>query len=190
VLSLSCGFQAHNLLVQCARDPIVALTGQIGWPVSIVTRAGQRMVTRDSTVALTSLTFSVFQPGIAMPIFGSASGELCFAYSTAEQQREMLAHVEAAYGDPLAIAGFRSGERSALIRRAGYAIGTRNPQIDGGGRTTSLATPILVDDQFVGALVLVFFASALTPAEAIRRYFPILRDTCAGIANAVAYATR
>ena len=183
VQSLSCGFQPHDRLVERARDPIVALTRAIGWPLSVVTRSGRKMVTRDSTVALTSLTFGVFQPGILMPIFGSASGELCFAFSSPEQQAEMTAHIAVADGDSPLLAGPPSPERIAEIRRAGYALGTRNPRVAGGGRTTSLATPVFVDGAFVGALVLVFFATALAPAEAVSRYFAALRDTCAEIAD-------
>jgi len=181
VEALSCGFQRHDRLVRTAREPIVALTGEIGWPLSIVTRVGGQMVSRDSTVSLTSLTFNLYQPGVTLPIFGSASGEAWFAFSHPAEQAEILAHAEASGVDPALISDFRSGEATRQIVGRGYAVGTRNPRPEGSGGNVSISVPILVSGRIVGALTLVFFAQAMTVSVAVERFLAQMKRTAATI---------
>lgn len=178
VQTLSCGFQNHDRLVQTARRPIVALTKKVGWPISVLTRAGPSMITRDTTVALTSLTFNVYESGIAVPIFGSASGQVYFAFSSVYAQREMLA--QAATANAITLKAFRSGKKTSEIIRQGYATmaAMDHPAARANG---AIAVPILVNDEAIGALALVFFSSALTVHEAAKRFASDLSATAAEI---------
>jgi len=187
VQSLSCGFQAHDRLVAAARPLIVELTKTVGWPLAIVTRVGGQMVARDSTVALTSLTFNIYQPGITLPIFSSASGQIWFAHASAEEQAEMLAQAEA-FGDPnerLLLGRFRDGAAAEQIRRHGYAAVGETPHPMNQRRNASLAVPILAGGRIEGALTLVYFANAMSPAEAAKRYQPALGRAAAQIGEAL-----
>ena len=183
VQSLSCGFQNHDRLVQCAREPIVALTRKCGWPISVVTRAGRVMVTRDSTVSLTSLTFNVYAAGITLPIFSSASGQVTFAYASAEDQQEMLKQASSA--DRLAVQQFRSGKKAAEIRRQGFAAVPATPHPLNTRANAAIAVPLLADGAVLGALALVFFSSALSLRDAVKKYVPDLTATARQIVERV-----
>src|SRR5688572_11977180 len=58
VRTLSHGFQDSDELVAVARPHIVELCQQVGWPITVASRVGARMMLRDSTHAMTSLTLS------------------------------------------------------------------------------------------------------------------------------------
>ena len=52
------------------------------------------------------------------------------------------------------------------IRAKGFAIQTRNAYTETPGKTSSIAVPLFQDDRVVGALALIFFASAVNMGEA------------------------
>ncbi|MEL7030280.1 MAG: helix-turn-helix domain-containing protein, partial [Pseudomonadota bacterium] len=63
VHTLSSGHQNEDDLVKAARPHLIELTRKVSWPVSLTTRVGATMMVRDSTHALTSLTFHNYDPG-------------------------------------------------------------------------------------------------------------------------------
>jgi IclR family mhp operon transcriptional activator len=95
VQTLSHGFQAHGRLVEAARPHIVDLTKRHGWPVSLASHVGQRMVIRDSTHTLTSLTFNNYYPGYTLPILESASGCAHIAFTSEEDRANILSTLRA-----------------------------------------------------------------------------------------------
>lgn len=182
--SLSCGFQQHDRLAQAAYQPIVDLTQAVGWPITVSTRVGGHMVTRETTVAMTSLTFIVYQPGVTTPIFGSAAGEVWFAFAPPDEQSEILRHAEISGIDPLLVEDFISGAASKVIRERGYAVSTRHPQPKGSGGSISIAVPILDEGRVIGAVALIFFARTMSIDAAAARYLATLRDTADEISRA------
>jgi IclR family mhp operon transcriptional activator len=188
VQTLSCGFQNHDRLVTVARPHIVALTEALGWPISVVTRVAGSMMVRDSTSALTSLTFSHYYPGWQVPLLASASGRVYFAHcGPAERElllrgfRENPSHV-----DVLTLRDFQDGDAAQRIRAQGYAATSRNPYSANPGKTSSVAVALTDGDTLLGSLALVFFASAINVDEAVRRFVQPLRDTAAAIGRDMA----
>lgn len=177
VLSLANGFQVHDRLIQASRRYIVDLTYRHNWPLSVVTRVGQSMVVRDSTHALTSRTFSNYYPGFTLPILECASGRAYIAHAGGEERETILNGVRTLPGatDPQTLTLFESEVVLNEIRRDGYATKGRNFHNATPGRTASIAVPIFDQDELVGALTMVFFASAMKMSEAVERYVPDMK---------------
>jgi IclR family mhp operon transcriptional activator len=185
IQTLSCGFQNHDRLVTISRPHIVRLTRQIDWPISVVTRVGQAMVVRDSTSALTSLTFNNYYPGWQVPLLPSASGRVYFAYASSEEQEELLKqyrHKQQGI-DALTLREFESGSAVEKIRKQGYAAVARTPYSANPGKTSSIAVPLFEQETLIGSLAMVFFANALSVPDAIDLFVEPLRETAAQISH-------
>lgn len=182
VQTLSYGFQGQNRLLVGARPHMEAVTQELLWPVSLATRIGTSMIVRDSTHGLTSLTFSNYHPGFALPILGCASGLVYLAFASAEERQTIL--------DGLKLIGQLDAETALMfendylpkkIRADKYAQLTRNPHTLNPGKTSSIAVPLSDHGILVGALTLIFFASSMSPGEAVRKYLQPLLETAAAI---------
>lgn len=172
--SLSCGYQASSRLIGVARPHMVALTTETSWPVSIATRVGASMVIQDSTHALTTQTFSEYYPGFSLPIAGCATGQVYLAHCRSESRNEILAHLTKTSEDSdsgeLGFLGQFEDEFFDKIVETGYATFMRNQYTKDPGKTSSIAVPILLGEDVIGAMALVYFSSALKPRDAIEKY--------------------
>jgi Transcriptional regulator len=185
--TLSHGFQDHGRLVTVARSHIVALTKKVGWPVTIATHVGHRMVIRDSTHALTSLTFNNYYPGYTLPILECAVGRAYLSHVPEDERRSILKALRAVPEnvERHALKMFESGELPEKILRDGYAGTWNNLFTQNPGKTSSMAVPLFEKGHVVGALALVFFSSALKLHEAAPRYLADVRQTAADISQAL-----
>jgi IclR family mhp operon transcriptional activator len=183
VQTLSHGFQAHGRLVDAARPHIVALTKRLGWPVSLTSHVGQRMVVRDSTHTLTTLTFNNYYPGYTLPILESASGCAHIAFTSEEDRANILKTLRAvpenATNNTLAL--FESGLLVREIQRDGFATKGRNRYTENPGKTSSIAAPVFDKDGVAGAVTFIFFSSAMKMADAIQKYADDVKCTAAQI---------
>lgn len=182
VQTLAHGFQGDGRLVKAARPHIVKLTREVSWPITLSTYVGHSMVIRDSTHALSALTFNEYFPGYASPVLESAAG-LVYVANIAEAERTQL--IEA-----LQLLPNRSSQMIALIkdsplldeiRQHGYATRafnrfTRNP-----GKTSSIAVAVHDKDKVVGAISLAYFAAAMKMEAAVKAFVEPLRRTALAI---------
>ena len=179
VHTLASGHKFENTLVVAARPYLVQLTRELLWPVSIATRVGLKMVVRDSTHSMTSLTFQNYYPGDSLPLFSTASGKVHFAFCD-DVERESIMKGLKTYGasDERALAYFSGTiEQARSVRRHGYATHGRNKHTETPGKTSSISVPIIIGERFVATLNLIFFASAMTMETAVERYVEPLRST-------------
>jgi IclR family mhp operon transcriptional activator len=185
IQSLSNGFQVRSQLVAVAREHIVALTKLHGWPVTVATRVGQSMVIRDSTHALTSLTFNNYYPGYTLPILESAAGKAYLAYADDDEREMIIREIRTGGGtwDDLTMRMLESGVLLEDIRKAGYAVKGRNRYTETPGKTSSIARPIFGANGVVGSIVLIFFSSAMKIDNAVAKYDDDLRRTAALISQ-------
>lgn len=183
VQTLSCGFQNHDRLVSTARPHIVALTRLVDWPVSVVTRVGQAMMVRDSTSAMTSLTFNNYYPGWQVPLLASASGRVYFAHASAEEREDLLKNYrsDSPSFDVLTLREFRDGTMAEDIRAKGYAAVARTGYSANPGKTSSLAVPLFENDALLGSLAIVFFATAVSVDAATQRLLGPLQQAADAI---------
>jgi IclR family mhp operon transcriptional activator len=185
IQSLSNGFQIRSELVTVARQHIVALTKQHGWPVTVATRVGHSMVIRDSTHALSSMTFNIYYPGYTLPILESAAGKAYLAFAD-DDEREMIIREIREGGAPvdyLTMRMLESGDLLGDIRKVGYAVKGRNKYTENPGKTSSIARPIFGPDGVVGSIVLIFFSSTMKLDAAVAKYDDDLRRTAALISR-------
>ena len=188
VHTLSHGFQTDDHLVTAARPHIVDLTRRISWPVSLSTRVGQRMMVRDSTHSLTSLTFTNYYPGYTLPLLECASGRAYMAYCAQTERETVLEGLRmegGAYGaDVMPL--FESGEMIDLIRTHGYATKGRNLYTENPGKTSSIAVPLMDGETLVGCLSVIFFSASLKMPKAIEQFVPALKETASAITGSLA----
>lgn len=185
VRTLSMGFQDEDGLVAAARPHIVALCQRMTWPISVATRVGAMMMVQDSTHQMTSLTLHNYAPGYTLPLIECSSGKIYLAFCTEEERAGILAGMHKLDGPAERMALLLTSTDTLLadIRRKGYATQARNAYTATPGKTSSIAVPILRQDKVVGALALVFFASAIRMADAEARFVEPLKQTAASIAD-------
>lgn len=178
--TLSYGFQDENRLASLIRPAMIKITKKIGWPVCILTRVGDSMVIRDSTHSLTTMVFSQYHPGFAIPIWGSASGIIHLAFCPEDERNFVLKMIDVQKQNDIdtSIIDERFINNSskyivnalADVRHKGYATYARNKYALDKGKTSSVAIPLFIDGNFVAALAVVFFSSALRPDQAADKY--------------------
>ncbi|MCS6987573.1 MAG: helix-turn-helix domain-containing protein [Sphingomonadaceae bacterium] len=192
VLTLSRGYSAEDELVRVARPYLVELTRRFLWPVSLSTRVGSYMMVRDSTHRLTTLTLHNYAPGFTLPIVECASGKAYLAFCDPEERALILQGLFALDGPAERMGRLLLAEPTLLerIRAQGHATQARNVYTAHPGKTSSLAVPVFRDDRVVGALALIFFASAMRMREAEERFAPALKATAHDITQALAATSR
>lgn len=186
--TLSYGFQNHDRLVTTARDYITELTSTIHWPISIVTRVGNAMVVRDSTSTITPMTFNHYYPGWQVPLIISASGRAFLAHSEPEVLHELAAlyDMRGPQWEGSMIRAFITGDDAKQIREQGYAAVARTDYSANPGKTSSIAVPLFQQEELLGTLTMVFFASAMQLNDAIERFVEPMQKTSAQIGSAMA----
>jgi len=188
VQTLAHGFQGDAELVAAARPYIEALTRKVAWPVSLATHVGHSMVIRDSTHALTALTFNQYYPGYAMPVLESAAGLAYLSFIPAESRQLILATLKLLpqQTNMHVVDLFENGSLADDIVRDGYATRgfnrfTRNP-----GKTSSIAVPLLSGKDGVrGTLSLIFFSSSASMSMAVKQFANPLKECAAAIADSL-----
>ena len=184
VQALAHGFQGDAHLVRVSRPHIVDLTRRVGWPISLSTYVGHSMVIRDSTHALTALTFNHYYPGFTFPILECAAG-LTYLANIAEDERRDLIRALKLLPRRANIHVLDLIENESLIEdilRDGYATRGFNQFTNNPGKTSSIAVSIINSEgKVLGALTLAFFASATRMSDAIVQFVKPLTATAAAI---------
>ncbi len=192
VQTLSLGFQEEDELVSKARPHIEALCREVGWPVSLATRVGGRVMLRDSTHAMTSLTFSNYYPGYTLPIAECATGKAYLAFCDREEREAIIEGWEAIDNESARVGLLMLGDNYMLnkIRTDGYATQARNSYNAEPGKTSSVAVPVLTEDgQLIASLGVVYFAAAMKVDDAVVQLAKPLQETARGIAASMTKGT-
>ena len=188
VQSLATGFQQEDLLAAKARPQMEELCQKVGWPISLASRVGTRMMVRASTHKMTSLTFTNYFPGFTLPISECATGKAYLAYCD-EEERNMIGDAFEATDSEAAQTGMlllSDGVALQNIRETGYALQSRNLYNFEPGKTSSLAVPVMdIENKLIGSMALIYFASAIKPNEAAEEFVPAMRETAKLISKEV-----
>ena len=178
VQSLAHGFQGHAGLVQAARPHIVDLTKRVLWPISLSTHVCAKMVLRDSTHALTTLTFNDYFPGYSFPILECAAG-LAYLANLSEDERSGILVSLKRLPEHLPMHVLQMIEQGPMvetIRQQGYATRGNNHFTRNPGKTSSIAVPIFEDGRVAGALTLAFFSTAIRMEDAVKQFVPSMQE--------------
>lgn len=183
VQTLSHGYHDHTRLVQYARPHLIELTRKVVWPIALATHVGPSMVIRDSTHALTTLTFNNYFPGYSIPILECASG---LAYLAHMEEEERVALLDSLKRLPERVPThiLQQIEHETLLNdicSQGYASRGNNHFTRNPGKTSSIAVPIFERGHVVGALTLSFFSSAIRMADALCQFVEPLKESAKDI---------
>lgn len=189
VRQLSEGYCDQDNLVTLARPCITALTLQTQWPVTVTIGIGSAVMIRDSTYEMSVLSFNRYPPGYTLGLLDCAAGHVHLACMADEERDQVLDVLAEQEGETETLRAFRSPQRAAHIRAAGFtqherSAGTANP-----GKTSSLAAPIFLDEAEHAQLTLSYFSAELQPEQAVARYAQALM-TCAAEISAALHALR
>ncbi len=182
VESLAHGYRNDGPLSEASREPIAALTRDIGWPIFVSTRVGQRMIVRESTHAQTSMTFETCNAGVSIPLLTSTTGR---AYLSALPTAEVLNILDCAERNRWGLdAHF---ERDAFLRKLDQirarGVSAAPFLSHGANRTALLAIPIVADGEVRATVTLSYFFSAMNEQTAITRYADKLHALAGRIAG-------
>ena len=184
VKTLSAGYQIEDELVSVGRPHIEKLTKELGWPVSLASRVGTRMMVRDSTHKMTSLTFTNYYPGYTLPIAECATGKVYLAFCS-DEERETVIEGWKATESETSQAGLlllRDNEILDRIRRSGFSCQQRNFYNAEPGKTSAVAVPVMgKDGAIISGLGIIYFDAALKPEEAAKQFLPYLKNTAQAI---------
>lgn len=178
IQTLACGFQNHDRLVNVARPIMTEFTHRHHWPLTVVTRVGDKMVVRYHTSGHTTLTFNNYYPGWQVPLLASASGQAYLAFAEDHIQEALLGQANAMEGvmDPFVLREFQNGRASARIREKGYSAIAKAQFSANPGKTSSIAVPLFEGRELVGSLALIYFANSMTLDKAVADFLEPLRD--------------
>lgn len=179
VRQIADGFTDSDLTSQVVGSELGRLLTLVKWPSDFAIFDMGSMVIRESTHRFSLYSIHRAMIGRSRPLLRSALGRAALAVSTPEDRDQM---VELALNTgQLAADGIVTRKRLEAIvenyHRLGYA-----QSVDGSEKGISaIALPVRGPTNIFGALNIVFFTSAMTPAEAADKYLVSLRETVANI---------
>lgn len=183
VRELGGGYTEQAQIVAAGTPIAVRVTRSIKWPLAIGVRDGNAVVIGCSTMPYSPLAVHATTIGHRLSLTGSAMGQAYLAFcSSAEREIVFEWLVETREpGDTLTAVDLRA--RIDVVAGQGYAV--RQP--DRNSDSATLAVPILAAGQSIAALGMTTFGNIMN-RRTVAQYLPVLRDTAAEIAAAVAKA--
>ncbi len=184
VRSLSCGYEDESWLVECARPIIQELGRSLVWPIAIATISGTGMLLRESTDKDSPLAINRFTPGRRVSLVGTASGRVYLAFCGDEQRETLLDMLRRSNDED----DLQARNRVALsrdlaeIRKRRYATVSRARRVS---NQSAIAVPVLTTahGRILGSLSIRYSDTAVSPAGALEKFLPPLRDAAHAIAE-------
>lgn len=183
VRALSDGFLDDEWVAKIAAPMMAEFTREYVWPVSLFTFEAGRMLVRDTTLRLSSLSIDYGMVGKRMAMLHTASG-LAYLSFCPTNERNVILELLAQSDDPqdqLVKEAPRLDILFKSIRTKGYAYQERviNPKAAG------ISAPIKVGRKVYGCMSLIFIASAMTMSDVEKKLAPPLVALTAKLARAL-----
>jgi IclR family mhp operon transcriptional activator len=181
VRTLSEGFNDEAWVTHIALPLLRELTEQVLWPSDLLTVEGEDLVVRESTHALSPLSFHPGMLGQRVPFFTTAAGRAYLTFC-APAEREALLAMLRKRADPDGAAARNAKATRAMLngtRERGYAV--NEGDWIGGGRFGAIAVPVLRAGAAKACINLIFSKRALSTSQAARRHLGRLKETAAKI---------
>jgi IclR family transcriptional regulator, mhp operon transcriptional activator len=183
VRTLSDGFVEDDWIADIAAPLMKEFTGDLVWPVALMTFEEGRMLVRETTHEASTLSIDHGMVGRSLPMLRTAAGRCYLAFCPAKERRaivEMLSRSKAPE-DRWAREPQRLTKLLDAVEAKGYAIQDReiNP------KTTGIAVPIRLGPRLLASMSSIWISSAMTIEKAEAELYPPLAATAARIANAI-----
>lgn len=164
--TLSDGYNDEAWMRDCALPEIERLGREILWPVDLMVFQNYRMVVRESTHRFSPFSIVDGIVGTALPLLESSGGRAWLAFCSETERQEILKHLEEQEKEK-----FDRAYVNRMIAQTiehGYAWRCKELYKE----TSSFSLPVYANGRLQAVLTVVWFASAMSVAEAIRK----LRD--------------
>ncbi len=188
ILQIADGVRYDDVATQVVSPFMKHLTEAVLWPSDFATLLAGRITIQASSHRYSPMSVHRRLVGKTRPLFRSALG---LAYLSALNRNDLLhiLDVSSRVGltDPRDLAARKDiDQRIDAVHRKGYAesVGLVEENI------RAIALPVRLGRKPVGAMNIVFFRSALTPAAAADAYLNQLRDTVARAETALSVQAR
>ena len=168
VRHLSEGFTDVDWIVGVVAPELGNLLPKVLWPTDFGTFEGGAMIIRETTHRFSRFSIHRSMVGKTRAVLRTAMGRAVLA-ALDDEERELMLRVIATSGQPDAGEARDKKYITAIVqdvRAQGYAsaVGVTEEHI------SAIALPVRQAKTVVGALNLIFFRKAMTPAEAAKRY--------------------
>ena len=179
VRRLSEGYTALDQVTRVVAQELGRLLPKVLWPTDFATFEQGTMVIRETTHKFSHFSVHRSMIGQSRPVLRSAMGRAVLA-GASEAEREVMLSIIAKSSHPDAAEAQDARYVRSLLketREVGYAsaVGLIEAHIG------AIAIPIRSPQGIAGSINLVFFRSAMTPAEAARRYLGHMRESVTAI---------
>jgi IclR family mhp operon transcriptional activator len=183
VRQLSEGFKDLDHITRIVAPELGRLLPKVLWPTDFATFEQGAMIIRETTHRFSHFSIHRAMVGKSRPVLRSAMGRAVLA-SVSPAERELMLRLIIKSKQPDASEARDASYVRALVqetRTRGYAsaVGLIETHIG------AIALPVRSPKGVMGALNLVFFRSAIGPAEAAERYLPHMRESVAAIEAAL-----
>lgn len=184
IRQLASGFREDAWICETALPVMQGLQREIVWPTDLAMLDGEAMLLAETTRQASPLTIDAFRAGARLPLLRTAAGRAYLAWCPAAERRAVLDTLER---EPDSL-GLGARDRRAITqvlaqtRRNGY--GQQFGELD--GKIGAIAVPVMLGERVVATLGITFISSALTCAEAARRYLTPLRGAAEEIEQLLA----
>jgi IclR family mhp operon transcriptional activator len=183
VRALSDGFLDDEWVTEIAAPMMAEFTRDHVWPVSLFTFEAGKMLVRDTTHRLSSLSIDYGMVGKRMAMLRTAGGLAYLAFCP-DNERKVILDLLAQSDEPEDQQARENQMLDGLfkaIRAKGYATQERviNP------KAASISVPIIVGRKVHGCMSLIFIASALTMNDVEKKLLPPLQAMTTRLARAL-----
>ena len=208
VQGLAVGFKDEELLLEIAKPLIADLGRELGWPVTLSTPRGGKMIVRTNTDFDCALALERWSIGFAIPMLLSTGGFCYLAHCPTAEREELLRHedagaipgpnfLEPGEGRYLSLAddirhltrfNRNSYEEVLQLVRQTREYGFCNIEFKS-YREGNVGVPLILDGKPIGGLVMRYIKSVMKNTDRIERiYVPRLTRLADDIV--VAYGAR
>jgi IclR family mhp operon transcriptional activator len=170
VRDLSEGFTDADWIVRIVAPELGRLLPKVLWPTDFGTFESGLMMIRETTHRFSRLSVHRAMIGKTRAVTRTAIGRAVLA-ALNDEERELMLRIIATSGQPDASEAKDKKYIAAIVadtRKHGYASAVGIVEANIG----AIALPVRQSKTVVGALNLIFFRKAMSPAEAAKRYLP------------------
>lgn len=179
LLQISGNLRGDDLTGQIVIRHLAQLTEAIKWPSDFATLSGGGLHIAVSTHTMSPMSLHRGMIGRKRPLLRSALGKALLSAMSPEELEQTLDITRRLGGEDGKDAGspYLVERMIDEVREKGYASAVGSTE----ARISAIAMPVRTRSGVIGAINVIFFRSALTPAEAAERYLDKLRACVAAI---------
>jgi IclR family mhp operon transcriptional activator len=181
VRMLSSGYRDDNCMVEAAGKVLVDLQKQVQWPSSLAIPDKDKIVIRETNRYKSPFVFDHGSVGLRLPLLRSALGLSYLAFCNRRTRTTALMLLRAS-DDKWDMIARNRRETERLLRNTverGYSF--RQGGIE--ARTSSIAVPVMVENEALASIGVTFATSALTVRQAAAQFLPDLISAAEQIAR-------